>query len=148
MLDYSDYDDDSEYEVLSDEDDYAGAYGGGYNDLYDDVLEEADFDAWNIVNREFNFDEESPLFEFDPFAEYFDLEVQNADVIMTYQALSELSEMTARLLKAWEKRSTADHSETEVSDSDPIYFMIFFSENIEHIVILPHSGLILDSQLS
>ena len=111
MLDYSDYDDDSEYEVLSDEDDYAGAYGGGYNDLYDDVLEEADFDAWNIVNREFNFDEESPLFEFDPFAEYFGLKDESDNVMMTYQALLELSEMTVRLLQAWEKRSTTAHSE-------------------------------------
>ena len=119
MWDYSDYDDDSEYDGLSDEDNYAGAYGG-YDDLYDDVMEAAGYDAWDIENPEFNFDEESPMFEFDPFAEYYDLTDENDQVIMTYQALGNLSEMTVRLLKAWEKRSKVGHSESpdlsEVSD--------------------------------
>ena len=119
MWDYSDYDDDSEYDGLSDEDNYAGAYGG-YDDLYDDVMEAAGYDAWDIENPEFNFDEESSMCEFDPFNEYFDLKDESDNVMMTYQALSELSEMTARLLKAWEKRSKVGHSESpdlsEVSD--------------------------------
>ena len=122
MSDYyeSDYDDNIEYEGLSDEDDNAGAYGG-YDDLYDDVVELAGYDAWDIEHHpEFNFDEESPLFKFDTFTEYFGLADEDGNVMMTYQALGNLSEMTAKLLKAWEKRSIVGHSESpdlsEVSD--------------------------------
>ena len=133
---YDDYDDDSEYDALSDEENYAGAYGG-YDDLYDDVMEEAGYDAWDIVNPEFNFDEERPLFEFNPYIEYYELnQDESGNTMMTYQALAELSEMTARLLQAWEKRSTtAVHSETpdvsEVSDHHPPihFFFIKTSKN-------------------
>jgi len=115
MSDYYDYDDDSEYDDdLSDGENYAGAYGG-YDDLYDDVMEEAGYDAWDIYNPEFNFDEERPLFEFDPYPEYYNgvIRDERGITMMTYQALGKLSEMTARLLQAWEKRSTtADHSES------------------------------------
>ena len=145
MSDYHDYDDDSEYDDFSVEDIYAGAYGG-YDDLYDDVVEEAGYDAWDIVNPEFNFDEERPLFEFDPFSEYYDLSKdESGSVVMTYQALGELSEMTARLLQAWEKRSTsAVHSESpdvsEVSDHISIHIIIFSSENIKHIFIFEYEN--------
>ena len=122
MSDYSDYYHDSEYDDLSDEDNYAGAYGG-YDDMYDDVMEEAGYDAWDIENEnpEFNFDEEGPMFKFDPFTE--------GDNVVTYQALGELSDMTTRLLQAWEKRSTSGDSESERPDlsevSDYPYYDFF-----------------------
>ena len=53
-----------------------------------------------IDNPEFNFDEDKPLFEFDPLAEYFYLQDESDNVMMTYQALCELTKMTARLLRA------------------------------------------------
>merc|ERR1719420_2538257 len=53
------------------------------------------------------------MFEYDPFTQYSDLKVENDKVMMTYQALGNLAEMTARLLKAWEKRSEADHSKSQ-----------------------------------
>jgi len=112
MSDYSDYDDASEYEYSSYEDNYAGAFGG-YDDLYDDVMEEAGYDAWDIENPEFNFDEERPMFDFDPFSEYFDLKDESDNVMMTYQALGELADMTAKLLYAWEKRAAVDHIERQ-----------------------------------
>ena len=104
MSDNSDYDEDYEYEDLSDED---SSYD---EDLYDD------YGASDIENPEFNIDEESPMFEFDPFAEYFGLKDESDNVMMTYQALLELSEMTSRLLQAWEKRSTTAHSERPEPD--------------------------------
>ena len=103
MLGNSDYDEDDEYEDFSDED-------SDYDDQYDG------YDAWNIENPEFNLDEESPMFEFDPFAQYFDLKDESDNVMMTYQALGELSEMTSRLLQAWEKRSKTAHSERPEPD--------------------------------
>jgi len=112
MSDYSDYDDASEYEDSFYEDNYAGAFGG-YDDLYDDVMEEAGYDAWDIENPEFNFDEERPMFDFDPFSEYFDLKDESDNVMMTYQALGELADMTAKLLYAWEKRAAVDHIERQ-----------------------------------
>ena len=119
MSDYSDYYDDSEwYGDISDN--YAGAYGG-YDDLYDDVMGEAGYDAWDIENPEFNYDEEGPVFKFDPFTE--------GDNVVTYQALGELSDMTTRLLQAWEKISTSGDSESERPDlsevSDYPYYDFF-----------------------
>jgi len=112
MSDYSDYDDASEYDdsLYS----YAGAFGG-YDDLYDDVMEEAGYDAWDIENPEFNFedDDERLMYDFDPFYEYFDLEDESDNVMMTYQALGELAEMTAKLLAAWENRAAVDHDERQ-----------------------------------
>jgi len=112
MSDYSDYDDASEYDDSLYEDNYAGTFGG-YDDLYDDVMEEAGYDAWDIENPEFNFDEERPMFDFDPFSEYFDLKDESDNVMMTYQALGELADMTAKLLSAWEKRAAVDHIERQ-----------------------------------
>ena len=103
MLGNSDYGEVYEYEDLSDED-------TSYDDLYDD------YETWEIENHEFNLDEESPMFEFDPFAQYFDLKDESDNVMMTYQALGELSEMTSRLLQAWEKRSKTAHSERPEPD--------------------------------
>jgi len=91
---------------------YAGAFSG-YDDLYDDVMEEAGYDAWDIENPEFNFDAERPMFDFDPFSEYFDLKDESDNVMMTYQALGELADMTAKLLYAWEKRAAVDHIERQ-----------------------------------
>jgi len=114
MSDYSDYDYGSEYEYDDSfyEDNYAGAFGG-YDDLYDDVMEEAGYDAWDVENPEFNFDDERPMFDFDPFSEYFDLKDESDNVMMTYQALGELAEMTAKLFSAWEKRAAVDHVERQ-----------------------------------
>jgi len=114
MSDYSDYDYGSEYEYDDSfyEDNYAGAFGG-YDDLYDDVMEEAGYDAWDVENPEFNFDDERPMFDFDPFSEYFDLKDESNNVMMTYQALGELAEMTAKLLAAWVKRAEVDHVERQ-----------------------------------
>jgi len=105
MSDYSDYSDGDDYDN-SDQENYAGAYGG-YDDLYDDVMEEAGYDAWGIFDDEFGFDEESFLFEFDPFLEYFELKDDCDVVTMTYQSLLQLAKMTSLLLSAWQKRSIA-----------------------------------------
>jgi len=114
MSDYSYYDEASELDDSIYEDNYAGAFGG-YDDLYDDVMEEAGYDAWDIENPEFNFedDDERLMFDFDPFYEYFDLEDESDNVMMTYQALGELAEMTAKLLAAWENRAAVDHEERQ-----------------------------------
>jgi len=104
MSDYFDYDDESYYDDSFDEDNYAGALGG-YDDMYDNV----EYDAWDIVYPEFNFDDERPMFDFDPFSEYFDLKDESEKVMMTYQALGELAGMTVKLLVAWDKRAAADH---------------------------------------
>ena len=114
MSGYSDYDDASEYNDSNYEDDYAGAFGGD-DDLHDDVMEEAGYDAWVIENPEHNFDEERPMFEFDPMSEYYDLD----DVLMTYQALGRLADMTAKLLLAWEKRAAVEHVERQ----DPLLLL-------------------------
>ena len=82
MSDYSDY---SDYEDFSDQDHYARSFGG-HDDLYDDVVEEAGYDAWNIEQLEFGFDEERYLFELDPFSEYFDL-LNSSQHCCTYQGL-------------------------------------------------------------
>ena len=113
MSDYSNYSV-SDYDLASDEDNYAGAYGG-YDDLYDDVIEEAGYDAWDIEDPEFDFDEERQLFEFDPFSEYFELKDNSDIVMMTYQALVQMAETTSDLLVAWKKRSTAANPEDEES---------------------------------
>eukprot|EP00092_Neocalanus_flemingeri_P029677 GFUD01032224.1.p1 GENE.GFUD01032224.1~~GFUD01032224.1.p1 ORF type:complete len:377 (+),score=121.18 GFUD01032224.1:69-1199(+) len=122
--DYSNYSVSDDY---SDEDNYAGAYGG-YDDLYDDVMEEAGNDAWGILDPEFGFDEESYLFEFGPFTEYFDLmdgsgvvTVDESGVVtMTYQSLMELTEMTYQLLRAWKKRSL-NEQDVETTQDDPFH---------------------------
>jgi len=124
MSGYSDYDDASEYDDSNYEDDYAGAIGG-----YDDDMEEAGYDAWDIENPEHDFDDERPMFEFGPFSEYFDLVNEDGDVLMTYQALGKLAEMTAKLLVVWEKRAAVMHIEKqdptpldiEGDDDDPLF---------------------------
>jgi len=116
MSDYFDYYDTSDYDERSDEDNYAGAYGG-YDDLYDDVMEEAGYDAWDIENPEFGYDDEWPMFVFDPFSEYFDLKDDSDKIMMTYQALSLLSENTSKLLEAWAKRSELVSDFSERQDS-------------------------------
>jgi len=124
MSGYSDYDDASEYDDSNYEDDYAGAIGG-----YDDDMEEAGYDAWDIENPEHDFDDERPMFEFAPFSEYFDLVNEDGDVLMTYQALGKLAEMTAKLLVVWEKRAAVMHIEKqdptpldiEGDDDDPLF---------------------------
>eukprot|EP00092_Neocalanus_flemingeri_P092579 GFUD01117541.1.p1 GENE.GFUD01117541.1~~GFUD01117541.1.p1 ORF type:complete len:353 (+),score=106.33 GFUD01117541.1:112-1170(+) len=94
-------------------------YSGGYDDLYDDVMEEAGYDAWGILNDE--FDEESYLFEFDPYMEYFELmDVDSEVVTMTYQSLMELTEMTYQLLRAWKKRSLNEQN-VETTQDDPFH---------------------------
>jgi len=119
ISDNSDYDEDYVFEDLSDED-------SSYDDLYDD------YDAWDIENPdpEFNLDEESPMFEFDPFAQYFDLKDESDNVMMTYQALGELSEMTSRLLQAWEKRSKTAHSERPEPDLSEVCLQY---QNLVHL---------------
>ena len=67
---------------------------------------------------EFNFDnEERPMFEFDPQHEYIGLlghDGHGVEVVMTYQALARVTEMTVRLLQAWEKRAAVvDHLERQ-----------------------------------
>ena len=69
-----------------------------------------------------------------PFTKYFDLKDESGNVMMTYQALGDLSEMTARLLQAWEKRSTtAVHSESpdvsEVSDKRPSFYPYYITRS-------------------
>ena len=91
MSDYSNYSASDNDNFSDQEDNYAGAFGG-YDDIYDDVMEEAGCDAWDIGNDEFDFDEERYLFEFDPFFEYCDI------VTMTYQSLVKLAEKTFQLL--------------------------------------------------
>eukprot|EP00092_Neocalanus_flemingeri_P091924 GFUD01116623.1.p1 GENE.GFUD01116623.1~~GFUD01116623.1.p1 ORF type:complete len:369 (+),score=124.72 GFUD01116623.1:88-1194(+) len=101
----------------SDEDNYAGAYGG-YDDLYDDVMEEAGYDAWGIEGEEFGVDEETYLFEFDPFVAY-DFDKVESDVgTMTYQSLMKLTEMTHQLLRVWKKRSS-DEQDVKTTHDDP-----------------------------
>eukprot|EP00092_Neocalanus_flemingeri_P091921 GFUD01116620.1.p1 GENE.GFUD01116620.1~~GFUD01116620.1.p1 ORF type:complete len:365 (+),score=116.09 GFUD01116620.1:90-1184(+) len=107
--DYSNYSVNGDY---SDDDNYAGAYGG-YDDLYDDVMEGAGYDVWGILVDEFGFDEETYLFQFDPFKEYFDLKV-------TYQSLMELIEMTYQLLRAWKKRAS-NEQDVETTQDDPFH---------------------------
>eukprot|EP00092_Neocalanus_flemingeri_P038054 GFUD01041423.1.p1 GENE.GFUD01041423.1~~GFUD01041423.1.p1 ORF type:complete len:339 (+),score=116.55 GFUD01041423.1:81-1097(+) len=90
--DYSNY---SVSEDYSDEYMYAGAYGG-YDDLYDDVMEEAGYDAWDIGNEE-------------------------SDVVtMTYQSLMKLTEMTYQLLRAWKKRAS-NEQDVETTQDDPFH---------------------------
>ena len=50
------------------------------------------------------------MFEFDPRAEYLDLQVgKEDDDVMTYQVLGNLADMTLKLLASWEKRAAAYH---------------------------------------
>jgi len=58
---------------------------------------------------EFNFDDERLKFEFNPLSEYLHLKDENGNVMMTYQALGKLAEVTSKLLVAWEKRAAAVH---------------------------------------
>ena len=104
MAGYSDYYDTSDYDDRSDEDKYAGV-NGGYDDFYDDVMEEAGYDAWYFENPEFEHADEWPIFVFDPFSEYFNLKDNSDKIMMTYQALSLLSDYTSKLIEAWAKRS-------------------------------------------
>eukprot|EP00092_Neocalanus_flemingeri_P088733 GFUD01112158.1.p1 GENE.GFUD01112158.1~~GFUD01112158.1.p1 ORF type:complete len:366 (+),score=112.71 GFUD01112158.1:56-1153(+) len=117
----------SSYDDDSDQDNYAGAHGG-YDDLYDDVMEEAGYDAWDRM-EEFDYDEETYLFEFDPFVEYFDLLKDDSDVvIMTYESLLELAEKTCQLLSAWKLRaSSSPCNEPDIGSKDdkPLAFHAF-----------------------
>eukprot|EP00092_Neocalanus_flemingeri_P020795 GFUD01022532.1.p1 GENE.GFUD01022532.1~~GFUD01022532.1.p1 ORF type:complete len:377 (+),score=118.08 GFUD01022532.1:118-1248(+) len=93
-------------------------YSGGYDDLYDDVMEEAGYDAWGIEGEEFGVDEETYLFEFDPFVAY-DFDKVESDVgTMTYQSLMKLTEMTHQLLRVWKKRSS-DEQDVKTTHDDP-----------------------------
>jgi len=106
MSGYSDYGDESEYDDLH--------YEDGYDDLYDDVGGEAGYDALDIEIPEHDFDDERPLFEFDSFSAYYDFENdEDGEALMTYQAIGELAEMTAKLLEAWEKRAAVEHIERQ-----------------------------------
>jgi len=90
----------------------ANSYGGvyeEYDDLYDDVQEEAGYDIWDIsLLPEFGFDEERYLFEYDPW--------QNIEEI-SYQAVVTQTEMLSKLLNAWKKRSK-DNLTVRLSDDD------------------------------
>jgi len=90
------------------------SYNGDYD--YDDYYgrnEGVHYNCDVLTTHEFNFDEDRPMFKYDPFTEYSDLKVESDKVMMTYQALGNLAEMTARLLKAWEKRAEAGHSKKQ-----------------------------------
>jgi len=116
MADYPDYDDASEDDDSIYDDNYAGAFDA-YHALYDE--EEADYVARNIVEYpEFNFDDERLMIEFDPLSEYFYLRDEDSNVMMTYQALGKMAEMTTKLLVFWEKRAAAYHLEKQ----DPALF--------------------------
>jgi len=115
MSDYTDYDDASEIDD--------SIY------LYDHV--EADYVTWGIENPEFNFDDERPMCEFNPHSEYVYLEDEDGNIMMTYQALGKLADMTVKLFVAWEKRAAVDHFERQdpsllgvegEDDSPPMFF--------------------------
>eukprot|EP00092_Neocalanus_flemingeri_P091925 GFUD01116624.1.p1 GENE.GFUD01116624.1~~GFUD01116624.1.p1 ORF type:complete len:367 (+),score=118.87 GFUD01116624.1:90-1190(+) len=114
--DYSNYSVNGDY---SDDDNYAGAYGG-YDDLYDDVMEGAGYDVWGILVDEFGFDEETYLFQFDPFIEHFDLKDESDVVTMTYQSLMEVTKMTHQLLRVWKKRSSVEQ-DVKVTPDEPFH---------------------------
>eukprot|EP00092_Neocalanus_flemingeri_P029678 GFUD01032225.1.p1 GENE.GFUD01032225.1~~GFUD01032225.1.p1 ORF type:complete len:346 (+),score=101.71 GFUD01032225.1:116-1153(+) len=84
----------SNYSV-SDEDNYAGAYGG-----YDGV------------------DEETCLFYFDPFVAHHLDKVESDVGTMTYQSLMKLTEMTHQLLRVWKKRSS-DEQDVKTTQDEP-----------------------------
>jgi len=70
----------------------------------DDEVEDAVYDVWNI-DPEFEYDDEWPIFDFDPFSEYPWPYHDSDKIMITYQALSKLSENTSKLLEAWIRRS-------------------------------------------
>eukprot|EP00092_Neocalanus_flemingeri_P006427 GFUD01006924.1.p1 GENE.GFUD01006924.1~~GFUD01006924.1.p1 ORF type:complete len:404 (+),score=100.31 GFUD01006924.1:94-1305(+) len=109
----SDYSNDSVSDDYSNQDNYAG----GYDDFVN-MIEEAGYDSSDIEDKEFGFDEETRLFQFDPFAEMvFDA--------VTYQSLVKLTEMTCQLLRAWKKRSSASLGEEQdviTTQDDPLHF--------------------------
>ena len=115
MSGYSDYDDASEHDDSNYEDNYVGPF-----DLYYDAMEEAGYGAWDIKSPEHDFDDERPMFEFDPFSGYFDHKNEYGEVLMTYQALGELAEMTAKLLEVWGERAALEHIERQ--DPTPLGF--------------------------
>jgi len=145
MPDYPDYDDASEYDDSIYEDNYAGDFGV-YDALYDE--EEADYVARDIVEYpEFNFDDERPMTEFIPFSEFFHLTDEDGNVMMTYQALGEMAQMTGKLLVFWEKRAAAYHLEeqdpapvgVEVGDDYPS--LIFGGLNLYQLEVELRDGL-------
>eukprot|EP00092_Neocalanus_flemingeri_P038055 GFUD01041424.1.p1 GENE.GFUD01041424.1~~GFUD01041424.1.p1 ORF type:complete len:365 (+),score=119.59 GFUD01041424.1:109-1203(+) len=97
----------------SEEDNYAGAHG--YFDDYDEYYYALDFG-----DREFGFDQETYLFQFDPFVEYFDLKDESDVVTMTYQSLMEVTEMTYQLLKVWKKRSSVEQ-DVKITQDEPFH---------------------------
>eukprot|EP00092_Neocalanus_flemingeri_P000393 GFUD01000417.1.p1 GENE.GFUD01000417.1~~GFUD01000417.1.p1 ORF type:complete len:356 (+),score=95.09 GFUD01000417.1:56-1069(+) len=109
----------------SDQDNYAGAYGGS-----DDVMEEAGYDEIEEEifdyeeieeEEEFDYDEETYLFEFDPFefVEYIYPFKDDSDLeIMTYQSLLELAKKTCQLLSAWKLRKSSSPNETDIGSID------------------------------
>merc|ERR1719420_1423954 len=72
------------------------------------------------------------MYEFDPFAEYFGLKDESDNVMMTYQALIELSEMTSRLFQACEKRSSTAHSERAEPDLSEVCLQNQTRYNLVH----------------
>jgi len=80
-------------------------------------VEEGYFDPWEMEElEEFGYDNETYLYEFNPFVEYFELKNSQDVVVMTYQSLLELAEMISQLLHAWMERRL---SRPENNDMDP-----------------------------
>ena len=95
--------------------DEANDYYGGFN--YLNALEDVN------DSKEFNFDEEKSIFDYDPSEEYFecfDLKQGDNDVEITYEALYQLAEMIYKLLGAWERRIPFD---LETQDQDPLLLL-------------------------
>eukprot|EP00092_Neocalanus_flemingeri_P039325 GFUD01042815.1.p1 GENE.GFUD01042815.1~~GFUD01042815.1.p1 ORF type:complete len:461 (+),score=141.27 GFUD01042815.1:89-1471(+) len=126
---------DNSNDGVSDEDNYALAYGD-----YDDME-----DMEDICDVEIDYGEENYLFEFDPFVEYSNLkgdyvihhwsllgEMAVHSYVLgysmkpkTYQSLVELAEMTCQLLVAWKKRkssSLGNEPDVESEVDYPFYF--------------------------
>jgi len=102
MSDYTNY----AVSDASDEDSFGYVY-------YDDSFYDDDDIYYDDV-IEFDFDEERRMFEFSP--------VENSDsIVMTYQALAQLAEMTVSLLDAWKRRSEQSvHEYKDYESSDRI----------------------------
>jgi len=95
-----------EYFDYSDADSYGDEYED-YDDLYDDVEEEAGYFFLPIF--EFGFDEERNLFKYDPDPFNF--------YTISYQKVIAETEMLSKLLSAWKKRSNGS-LQVEFSDAD------------------------------
>jgi len=117
MADYY-YDDDDYEDDFDDFDDYYinEYYINEYDDLYDDVVEDAGYDVWDFAClEEYNFDEERYLYEFIPEDVYEDPSLNRFQTV-SYQDLVDLSDMTKKLVNAWKKRK--DDSSSKIIDVD------------------------------